>query len=148
MRDVWNAFRAVEIVLSQAVRCRLVFSDVAGRDIDRIRKSWMMSIPYRAAASANKVENTPHERFPDEFAVRTVLRRLIGPLVAASNDRDITGEILDAIEYDDIDAEAESVIAVSANAIPEAEVVEQPATPEAQPEPGFVEEYDPYGGQE
>jgi len=61
--------------------------------IERIRKSWGMSKTYRADGQGT------HNKFPDEMALRTVIRRRTKPVINASTD----ALLLEAVRRQDED---------------------------------------------
>lgn len=77
--------------------------------MDQIRKSWSMSKTYQPGGS----KGTHHE-FPDQMALRTVIRRRLKPIIAASSD----GLLMESIrrqDVEEIDAENEENADLYAN---------------------------------
>lgn len=78
--------------------------------IEQIRKSWAMSKVYQPGKGT-------HGEFPDQMAMRTVIRRRCKPIINESND----ALLLEAVrrqDVDQVDAEFEDVVAENANMNP------------------------------
>lgn len=96
-------------------------------DMARIRKSWNMSKTYKYAKEG---QSTTHSEFPEEMALRTVIRHRCKGIINSSND----AELLKAINRQDVeqfDAELEQQSAENANrellvldVSPESDVIE------------------------
>lgn len=84
--------------------------------IDQIKKSWAMSKTYSAGAG-------PHGNFPDQMALRTVIRRRTKGIINASNDALLLASV-QRQDMDAIDAEVEEEVAEKANG----QIITLPAT--------------------
>jgi len=80
-------------------------------DIERIKKSWGMSKTYKPDG------NSPHNKFEDEMAIRTVCRHYLKPIINSSNDAMLI-ESVRRQEIDAIEGDASEIAALSANAAP------------------------------
>lgn len=76
--------------------------------IDRIKKSWGQSKTYKANGDG------VHNKFPDEMALRTVVRRRTKPIINASTDQ-VLQQALRRQDEDAIDAEIGDEVARNAN---------------------------------
>lgn len=79
-------------------------------DMDRIRKSWEKSKTW-------KFDNSSHKVYPDEQALKTVIRRRCKPLIATSKNLALL-ESIRRTEMDAVDAEFSEEIAEQANSEP------------------------------
>ncbi len=114
-------------------------------DMDQIKKSWNQG--------QTKGQSDAHKNFPDQMALRTVIRRFCKPLINKANDEMLIESIRRSDE-DAIEAQAEEEAGTHANG----EVLSLPAetvaaTPEPEPEPAKAaepaaatpdDEYDPF----
>lgn len=116
-------------------------------DMDQIKKSWNQG--------QTKGQSDAHKNFPDQMALRTVIRRFCKPLINKANDEMLIESIRRSDE-DAIEAQAEEEASTHANG----EVLSLPAetvaaTPEPEPEPAKAaepvapaqasdDEYDPF----
>lgn len=87
--------------------------------MDQIRKSWSMSKTYQPSGS----KGTHHE-FPDQMALRTVIRRRLKPIIAASSDA-LLMESIRRQDVEEIDAENEENADLYANR----QLIEAPPIP-------------------
>ncbi len=87
--------------------------------IDQIRKSWQQSKTYRADGGG------VHQKFPDQMALRTVIRRACKAIVNSSSDNYLLLERVN--RADELSAEAEIDADAAANA--NGEIIDTNATP-------------------
>ena len=80
-------------------------------DIERIKKSWSMSKTYKTDNAAD-----PHNKFDDEFSLRTVIRHYCKPIIAASDDSELMKAVLRQ-EIESIEGLTASEAALEANVI-------------------------------
>jgi recombination protein RecT len=104
--------------------------------IDQIRQSWSMSKTYKPGG------NSPHTKFPDQMALRTVIRRRTKNLINSSND----AMLLDSIRRQDENealAEMEEEVMLKANteplSLPESAQPETPKPEIEEPQPAAAE---------
>ena len=110
-------------------------------DMSQIKKSWAMSKTYKEGGTS------PHNSFPDQMALRTVIRRRCKPVINSSDDELLLGAIRES-DMDVADAEiAEDAlenangeilsIGAAAEAVPEAQGDAGDAQPETAEALGF-----------
>lgn len=115
---------------------------------EQIKKSWEQSKTYGKG-------DTPHKKFPDQMALRTVIRRRCKPIINSSSDS-LLMESVRRQDEDAIEAQAEedarthangevlSLPAESVAAIPEPEPEPAKAAEPVAPAPKPDDEYDPF----
>lgn len=94
---------------------------------EQITKSWSKSKTYKLGGGSS-----PHHEFPDQMALRTVIRRRLKPIINASSDEMLMQSVLRQ-ELDSADAEIDAEIEVAANArmLPTPEKTESLPDPKA-----------------
>lgn len=110
---------------------------------EQIKKSWGQSKTYKEAGG-----NTPHHSFPDQMALRTVIRRRLKGIINAAND-ELLLESMQRQERDQVEAEMAEEVSENANAnvlTMEAEqpVIDAEVVSEETPEEPTTDEVDPY----
>jgi len=111
---------------------------------EQIQKSWSKSKTYRSEGG-----NTPHHEFPDQMALRTVVRRRLKAIINSSNDSMLV-EAVRRQERASTEAETDDIIEVEANSGPALELPEEGETEQEQAEEAAREpvaasaEEDPY----
>lgn len=95
---------------------------------EQIQKSWSKSKTYKPGG------NSPHTEFPDQMALRTVIRRRLKPIINSSSDEMLMQSVLRQ-EVDAAESEIDDEIEVEANA-------RMLPTPQ-QEEPQIVSGYEP-----
>lgn len=136
--------RVENIDPSKIVAAYCVVEDGQGRVIssalmtfDQIKRSWAQSRTYREAGGT-----TPHHTFPDQMALRTVIRRACKPVINSSTDDYLFLESVNRTDELAAEAAFEAQVAADANG----EVID--ATPEpvggnasapSEPEPAAAE---------
>lgn len=85
---------------------------------EQIQKSWSKSKTYKPGGA------TPHTEFPDQMALRTVIRRRVKPVINASTD----AMLVDAVRRQD-EANAEAEIDAEAEELANAEALEPSSAP-------------------
>lgn len=97
---------------------------------DQIQKSWSKSKTYKPSG------NSPHNEFPDQMALRTVIRRRLKPIINASGDSMLMQSVMRQ-ELESAEAEIEEEMEIEANA-------RMLPTPPAEPQPqATLEDYEP-----
>lgn len=108
--------------------------------IERIRKSWGMSKTYKAEATAGT-----HHDFPDEMAVRTVVRKVCKPIINSSDDellvRSAAESDMDAIDAE-ITEEAEEfgnqeTVAIESQPVEQTTEPDQTVESQTEEDPGY-----------
>lgn len=91
-------------------------------DWAQIQKSWGMS-------KTAKFDNSPHKDFPDQMALRTVIRRRCKPIINSSSDE----LLMTAVREAEMDA-ADAQIAEEAEPVGNGEIIELPQNSAPAPE--------------
>lgn len=98
--------------------------------LDQIKRAWQQSKTYKENG------NGPHQKFPDQMCLRTVIRRACKAIVNASSDDYLLLEHVNRSEGDMAEAEIDADAAAHANgdiidatAQPESEAAAGPETP-------------------
>lgn len=95
--------------------------------IDQIHRSWQQSRQYNPNGG-----NTPHYTFPDQMALRTVIRRACKAVINSSSDDYLLLQHVNRSDEDQAEAEAEAEAAEHANG----EIIDVAAQPESEPVAG------------